>query len=142
MYNADMPDCLFCKIANKEIPSDVVFEDDRVFAFLDINPSSSGHTMVIPKTHANTLSDLPEEEIQPFFSIVKKTVGAIRKSVSPDGFTLGMNYGRAAGQEVDHMHFHIIPRWNDDGGSSLQSVVHNKPSEELSAIAECIKNSF
>ena len=136
-----MDSCLFCKIAKGEIPADKVYEDDAVFAFLDILPRSLGHTMVIPKTHAETLLDLPPELAGPFFESVQKVVGIVNRAISPDAFTLGMNHGRVSGQEVDHMHFHIIPRWAGDGGHSVQSVVSNIPTEDIKIIAEKIRSA-
>lgn len=135
-----MENCLFCKIIKKEIPSEVVYEDDRVFAFLDIHPRSPGHTMVIPKVHAEHLLELPDEEIAPLFTAVKRVQEKIEKAIKPTGYTLGINHGKVSGQEVDHLHFHIIPRWLDDGGKSIHSVVDNPPKEELSEIAERIRN--
>ncbi len=133
-------DCLFCKIVNKEIPGKVVYENDHVLAFLDINPRSTGHSVVIPKVHAKNISELPDGEVQPFFAAVKHVVGLIKESLSPDGFTLGMNYGEVSGQEVDHLHFHIMPRWHGDEGKAIQSVVGSKVEEDLDAIAEKIRN--
>ncbi|MDA1334788.1 MAG: HIT family protein [bacterium] len=133
-------DCLFCKIIAEEILPVKVYEDDIVLAFLDAQPRSPGHTMVIPKKHVENLSELPKEDVGPFFEAVQLVTNKVKKALVPDGFTLGMNYGRVSGQEVDHMHFHIMPRWKGDGGSSLQSVVSNKPTEELEVIAEKIKS--
>jgi histidine triad (HIT) family protein len=121
--------CLFCKIASHKIPAKVIYEDDHVFAFLDIMPRAVGHTMVIPKVHASNILELSQLEIEPLFVAVKHVAGMLSKSLRPNGFTIGMNQGRASGQEVNHLHVHIIPRWNDDGGSAIQSVV-NKPGEE------------
>jgi len=126
-----MVDCLFCKIAQKEIPAEVVFENDTALAFLDIAPRAPGHTMVIPKIHAENLSDLSRGLVGPYFEACQRVTDMIKRALAPDGFTLGMNYGRVAGQEVDHLHFHIMPRWASDGGHSLQSVVSNKPSEDI-----------
>ena len=137
-----MDHCIFCKIAKGEIPSDKVYEDDVVFAFLDIHPRSPGHTMVIPKTHAETMLDLPSEQIGLFFQDVQMLVSIIKKALAPDAFTLGMNHGRVSGQEVDHMHFHIMPRWQGDGGHSIQSVVSNTPKEDVKTIAEKIRKAL
>jgi len=136
-----MDSCIFCKIAKGEIPADKVYEDDTVFAFLDIHPRAPGHTMVIPKTHAETFSDLPTGEVGPFFESTQKIVGMIKRALKPDAFTLGMNHGRVSGQEVDHMHFHIMPRWAGDGGHSVQSVVANTPTEDIKTIAEKIRSA-
>lgn len=137
-----MDQCLFCKIAKGDIPADKVYEDDAVFAFLDIHPRTLGHTIVIPKTHAETLLDLPRAEVGPFFESVQKIVGMIKRALSPDAFTLGMNHGRVSGQEIDHMHFHIMPRWAGDGGHSVQSVVSNIPQEDIKVIAEKIRKEI
>jgi len=137
-----MDTCLFCKIAKGEIPSDKVYEDDTVFAFLDVHPRSPGHTMVIPKTHAETLLDLPKDQVGPFFEDVQMLIGVIKKALAPDAFTLGMNHGRVSGQEVDHMHFHIMPRWAGDGGHSVQSLVTHTPKEDTKTIAEKIRSAL
>ena len=142
MYDTRMNDCLFCKIGAKEIPSEVVHENEHVLAFLDIQPISLGHTVVIPKAHAENISDLPDELVEPYFSAVKLVTDQVKRALSPDGFTLGMNYGRHAGQAIDHVHFHIIPRWEEDGGGSIHSVVQAKPSEQVSVTAERIRNAY
>lgn len=132
------PDCLFCKIAAKTIPAKIVYEDDSVVAFLDITPRAPGHTMVIPKYHAPTLAELPDAEIAPLFGAVKKTAGLLMAGLHPDGITIGVNQGRASGQEVDHLHVHLMPRWHGDGGGAVQSLVHNAPQESLDEIAKKI----
>lgn len=136
-----MTNCIFCKIAQHEISAYVVYEDDHVVAFLDIQPRSPGHTMVIPKQHAENLSALPDAEVAPFFTAVKHVTDIVRSALAPDGFTLGMNYGEASGQEVQHMHFHIMPRWAHDGGGPIQRVVMNKPEEDIAALAEKIRGA-
>lgn len=118
----------------------IVYEDDRALAFLDIMPRALGHTLVVPKIHAATIVDLPESEIQPLFSAVKKVSGLLTKVFAPDGLTLGINQGEASGQVVGHLHVHVLPRFRGDGGDSVQSVVHNPPKEPLEAILRKIKN--
>ncbi|OGZ03964.1 MAG: hypothetical protein A2430_02205 [Candidatus Liptonbacteria bacterium RIFOXYC1_FULL_36_8] len=125
-----MESCLFCKIANKEIKADVVYEDEAAMAVLDIHPRSLGHIFIIPKKHAGSLLDLEEAQIAPVFSAVKKTAVLIKEKTGADGLSIGINTGRAGGQDVDHLHIHIIPRFLNDGGGSIQSVVNNIPSEE------------
>jgi histidine triad (HIT) family protein len=134
-----MKDCLFCKIINGDIPSKKVYEDDNVFAFLDINPKAPGHTMVIPKKHVSNILELQNDLVPGFFISAKKVIKMIYDSLNPDGFTLGFNQGEIAGQEVSHLHFHIIPRFENDGGSCIQGVVDNKPNESLDDIAEKIR---
>jgi histidine triad (HIT) family protein len=132
------PDCLFCKIAAKTIPAKIIYEDDRTIAFLDIMPRSPGHTVVIPKYHAATLVALPDEEIAPLFGAVKKVATLLVSGLRPDGITIGINQGQASGQEVDHLHVHLMPRMQGDGGGSVQSVVHCAPQESLDAIQKKI----
>ncbi len=136
-----MDSCIFCKIGKGEIVAEKVYEDEHVFAFLDIMPRAPGHTMVIPKTHAKSFLELPSASVGPFFEGVQKVLGMVSHALKPDGFTLGMNHGKVSGQEIDHLHFHIMPRWQDDKGHSIQSVVANPPKEDLKSIAAKIKSA-
>lgn len=131
--------CLFCKIIAKKIPAEVVYEDASVIGILDIHPRSPGHTMIIPKAHAETIFEVSDDEVGALFLAVKKMTNMLKKSFNPDGFTIGINHGAASGQEVDHLHIHIIPRWHGDHGSSIHSVVTNPPQESPLVIAEKIK---
>ena len=126
-----MSECLFCKIAVKEIPAQVIYEDDHTLAFLDIMPRTKGHTIVIPKHHAPNILELPDAEVTPLFAAVKKVAEMLSRKLAADGITIGINQGRASGQEVDHLHVHLMPRWHGDGGSAVQSVVNHKPKETL-----------
>ncbi len=135
-----MNDCLFCKIIKKEIPAEVIFESVNTVAFLDITPRAPGHTVVVPKMHATTFLDLPKELVGPFFEDAQIVLSMVKRALAPDAFTLGMNHGRVSGQEIDHMHFHILPRWAADGGHSIQSVVSNMPKEDLKTIGEKIRS--
>lgn len=105
--------CIFCKIVNKEIPTKVVYEDEKTMAFLDVNPRSKGHTLVIPKEHYETFDELPDDEMINLMKTVKKVV-EILKSLNPDGYNILNNNKPAAGQEVPHVHFHVIPRYNEE----------------------------
>ena len=132
------PDCLFCKLVSRQIPGRIVYEDAHTLAFLDVVPRTTGHTMVIPKEHVATLLELPDPEVAPLFAAVKKVAEMMSKNLKPDGITIGMNQGRASGQEVDHLHVHLLPRWHGDGGSAIQSVVHKAPTENLDDIRKQI----
>ncbi len=136
-----MDSCLFCKIADKSIPAAIIYEDDKTIAFLDIHPRSPGHAVVIPKFHAPTIIDLPDAEIGPLFAAVKKVAELLIHSLKPDGVTIGINQGRASGQEVDHLHVHLMPRWHNDGGGAVQSLVNNKPKETVEEMRKKIANS-
>lgn len=108
-------DCIFCKIAAKQISSTVVFEDEVVFAFLDIGPISDGHTLVIPKEHINGFDSCPAQLLGDICSRLGRIAAAIQKALNADGYNVLCNNGRAAGQVVEHLHFHIIPRKTGDG---------------------------
>ncbi len=127
-------DCLFCDIASKKIPALVLYEDEKTMAFLDIHPLAPGHTVVIPKSHAENILKLDENSVAQLFSTVRKMVGVLKESLGPEGFTIGINHGRTAG--IDHLHIHIMPRWLDDKGGSIHSVVNNPPKESLESIRE------
>ncbi len=134
-------DCVFCKIINKEIGSEIVYEDENAVGVLDIHPRSPGHVMALPKFHAENILDLPDEKIEGVFLAVKKITGILKKTFNPDGFTIGINHGKASGQAVDHLHIHIMPRWHSDGGGSIHSVVNNPTEESLEEIARKIKEN-
>lgn len=134
-------DCLFCKIGKKEIPAEMVYENEHAFAILDINPVSPGHTMVISKTHAKDLPELPKDEVGPLFEGVKMVLDKIQKALKPDGFTIGINQGSVSGQVVDHLHIHLIPRFAGDNGKSVHFVVMNPPRESLPEIAKKIREA-
>ena len=134
-------DCLFCKIIAKKIPAEVMYEDAYALGFLDVHPRAPGHTMIIPKAHAENILDLPEAEVAPLFSAVRHMTNVLQKVFQPDGFTIGINHGKASGQAVEHLHIHIIPRWHTDQGNSIHSVVNNPPQESLAAIAQKIRKS-
>ncbi len=124
-----MNDCLFCKIVAKEIPAAVIYEDAAALAILDIHPKSWGHAVILPKRHAPTILDMPEGELGPLFTAVSKIVAAEQKALHPDGFTIGVNHGEAAGQAIPHLHIHVLPRFRNDGGGSIHTIV-DKPGLE------------
>ena len=110
-----MEDCIFCKIVRGEIPSENLFENDTCLSFLDIMPSNKGHALVIPKEHYETLVDIPDEDLKDLMIAVKKVALALKKALDFDGFNIFMNNKKVAGQLVPHAHFHILPRFDNDG---------------------------
>jgi histidine triad (HIT) family protein len=136
-----MDNCIFCKIVKGDIKAEKVYEDDHAVAFLDVHPIAPGHTLVIPKHHAPMLTAVEDDEIGPFFLVAKKVAGMLTAALTPDGFTMGINQGSVSGQSVDHLHFHLIPRWHGDNGKSIHSVVSNEPKERIEVIAEKIRNT-
>jgi len=108
-------DCVFCKMVAGQVPVVKIYEDDTVLAFLDIGPISDGHTLVIPKQHFERLHECPAELLGRVSSRLGKIAGAVAAAMNSDGYNLLCNNGRAAGQLVEHVHFHIIPRNAGDG---------------------------
>ena len=104
-----MSECVFCKIARKEAPASIVYEDEQVVAFLSSRPVNVGHTLVIPKKHYGNIYDIPEEEAGYLFKIVKKIAHAVKDATGTEGIRIVQNNGEAAGQVVFHLHVHIIP---------------------------------
>ena len=108
-------DCIFCRMAVNQVPVIKLYEDDVVLAFLDIGPLSDGHTLVIPKQHFEKLDQCPAELLGQICSRLGKIAKAVSSAMSSEGYNLLCNNGRAAGQLVKHLHFHIIPRNAGDG---------------------------
>jgi histidine triad (HIT) family protein len=110
-----MDDCVFCKIVKGEIPATKIYEDEIALAFLDIFPVSPGHTLVIPKEHYENFLAIPEETLRGVISASQKVAKAVVKGTGAEGFNFTQNNGKVAGQAVNHLHFHIIPRVEGDG---------------------------
>lgn len=135
--------CIFCKIVNGEIPAKIVYEDDTSIAFLDIAPCAEGHTVVIPKTHFAHFTDMDATDAGKLFASVNKVAKAVEKALDADGSNIGLNNKEAAGQEVPHVHIHIIPRKEGDGGSAIQSIIQQNPkTDNLDDLKEKIKSCF
>jgi len=105
-------DCIFCKINKKEIPSYTIYEDDDFRAFLDINPITNGHTLLVPKKHYENMFELEEEMIPKIYNVAKKINEIFKEKLNSEGFTLIQNNGH--GQDVKHYHLHLIPRYSHD----------------------------
>lgn len=132
-----MEDCIFCKIANGEIPSHKIYEDEHSLAFLDITPANNGHTLVVPKKHFTNIFEIDDETLSEIMKTVKKVATALGKY--SEGVNVLQNNNSAAGQVVNHFHFHIIPRFPNDG------VLKYWPTKEYgegeaAKVAEEIKN--
>lgn len=108
-------ECTFCKVISGEIPSYKLYENDEILAFLNIFPVNSGHALVIPKDHIENIYGLPDETLCRVIIAVKKVAIALKHALDADGINLEMNNESAAGQEIDHAHIHVIPRFKDDG---------------------------
>jgi histidine triad (HIT) family protein len=110
-----MNDCIFCAIVTGESPSLRVTESESAIAFLDVNPASFGHSLVIPKRHADDIWDLSAEDGGATWSLVQETAARLRAKLNPDGMTLFQANRRAGWQDVYHFHVHVVPRWTNDG---------------------------
>ncbi len=108
-------DCIFCKMAAGEVPVTKIFEDDAVLAFLDIAPLSDGHTLLIPKQHCRSVHECPSDVLAAVASRLGEVARAVAVAMNAQGYNVLSNNGRAAGQVVEHLHFHIIPRHIGDG---------------------------
>ncbi len=110
-----MSDCLFCKIVSGQVPSAKIYEDDDIFAFLDINPCRPGHALVVPKLHVATLFDLPLDRASTLMAALQRLGKAVMEATDATGLNVCQNNFEDAGQTVFHVHWHLIPRHKDDG---------------------------
>lgn len=136
-----MTDCIFCKIVAAEIPASIVYEDEDVLAFLDIRPFNHGHVLVVSKEHVRNLLDAHEDVLQKLITASQKIARGITTAFGADGITLKMNSERAGGQDVFHIHIHIVPRYENDG---LFPPTQHKTYEgnEMNEVATKIKNAI
>ena len=103
--------CVFCRIIARETPADIVFEDARTLAFLDIHPAGEGHTLIVPKTHVETIWDVSDEDWDAVWDTSRRMARSIREAFHPDGLYVRQANGRLGGQEIMHLHVHLIPRY-------------------------------
>ena len=125
-------DCLFCKIINKEIPSSIIYEDRDVLAFLDINPTTNGDTLIIPKKHYKDFLEVPNEILVKMYEVAQKLYPMYKEKLHCDGITISHNTDY--GQEIKHFHIHFIPRYKDDGVRHLANKEMLKNIEEIHEI--------
>lgn len=130
-------DCIFCKIANGEIPSKTLYEDEDFRVILDLGPATKGHALILPKDHAANLYELPEETAGKAMILAKKMAMRMRDKLKCDGFNLVQNNGEVAGQTIIHFHIHLIPRYTDDG-QRINWKAGEASQEELEAIKNLI----
>ena len=130
-------DCIFCKIANGEIPSRTLYEDKLFRVILDLAPATRGHALILPKEHADNLYELPEETAAAVMVLAKKLAFAMRERLSCDGLNLVQNNGEAAGQTVSHFHLHMIPRYVNDG-QTLGWAPGEPAEEELDEVKKTL----
>jgi len=139
----DPKECLFCRIVKGEIPSKKVYEDTNTFAFLDINPRNPGHTLIITKKHFETLFDMPDAEGSKLFLSMRKVANLVKNGTKAHGLSVCQNNGSAAGQVVAHIHFHLIPRFLNEGPAAVEAMLPVKKMDDntLDKIAATIKGA-
>ncbi len=137
-------DCIFCSIVAGDVPSRTVAETDEAIAFLDVNPLAPGHTLVVPKGHFETVEAMPADARSAVFDLLAELTPQVEGAVDADASNLGVNNGPAAGQEIPHVHGHIIPRFTGDGGGPIHRVAGSPPDlsdDELDDIAGRIRDA-
>jgi histidine triad (HIT) family protein len=137
-----MSECIFCQIIRKQAPASIVYEDERVVAFLSKHPVNEGHTLVVPKRHFENIYEISEEDAAYLFRIVKRVAHAVRESTDTEGIRIVQNNGEAAGQVVFHLHVHVIPMAPNDGfihGKAFRDHTNSRSSDALEMDAQKIK---
>ena len=132
--------CIFCKIVNNQIPSKIIFENDLCLAFLDISPISKGHTIIVPKRHYDNIEDISEQDLASIFKVVKKIATIIHQKLNIDGYNILQNNYKAAGQEINHFHVHIIPRNTNDDRFRVKIPRNQASEEELDKVLNILKS--
>lgn len=130
-------DCIFCKIANGEIPSKTLYEDEQFRVILDLGPATKGHALILPKNHFANLYELPDETAGKVMQLAKKMATQMTEKLGCDGFNLVQNNGETAGQTVFHFHLHLIPRYENDG-QKIGWTPGSPSQEELEEIKNTI----
>jgi histidine triad (HIT) family protein len=126
-----MSDCLFCRIVAGEIPSHKIYEDDNVLAFLDIYPKTKGHTLVIPKQHAENIFDIPKERLVQVMAVAQQIAKKMPAALGAEGVNFYQSNGSVAQQEIMHYHMHIIPRYQDAQHISFATEYKEKDFEDI-----------
>ena len=143
--NNNNNNCIFCKIANGSISANIIDQNNRAIAFLDAFPLSSRHTLIIPKSHYSKVQDMNKEDSSDVFNLLWKLSGAVEEAAGVNASTIAIHNGKAAGQEVPHVHIHVIPRTTGDGAGPVHSMFKKRPntsSKELNLMLEKIKKEL
>lgn len=134
-----MTNCIFCKIVAGTIPSTKLYEDEDVLAFMDIGPLVHGHALVIPKTHHNLLADTPDDVLAKVIAVVRRIARAQQEGLGADGVNIHQANRSVAGQVVPHLHFHVVPRFANDGHHWNWTPHPYADQSEVTALAERIR---
>jgi histidine triad (HIT) family protein len=139
------PNCIFCKIIAGEIPAKVIIENEKAMALLDAFPLAAGHTIVIPKSHYTKVQQMSEQDAMAVFNIIWKLAGAVETGSQVNASTIAIHNGSEAGQEVPHVHAHIVPRKSGDGAGAIHSMFKIKPKlspQEMDSLSERIASNL
>jgi histidine triad (HIT) family protein len=139
------PNCVFCKIIAGDISAKVIMQNEKAMALLDAFPLAPGHTLVIPKSHYAKLQQMSEQDARAVFEIVWKLAGAVETGSQVNASTIAIHNGSEAGQEVPHVHVHIVPRKIDDGAGAIHSMFKVKPKlspQEMDSLCERIASNL
>ncbi len=137
-----MSDCIFCKIVAGEIPCTRVYEDEQTLVFMDIGPIIKGHLLVIPKQHHDPITETPDEVLSHLIAVVKKIAAAQKKALKCDGCNIIQNNGACSGQAVPHLHFHVIPRFENDGHTWNWAAKKYDDMQEMKRLAEAVTSAL
>ncbi len=140
-----MASCIFCAIANGDVPCANLYEDGRVFAFLDINPLAPGHTLLVPKRHAARLEDCDAKDVAALVEATKRLLPILARETGHPDATVAINNGPGAGQEVAHLHLHLVPRKKGDGYGPIHALFpdrHKADPEELHDLAVRVQKAL
>jgi histidine triad (HIT) family protein len=133
-------DCLFCGIVAGDVPAQIVDSDEHTVAFMDINPATRGHALVVPRTHSTDLMDVADEDLERTMLAVRRLVTKMEAALEPDGFNVLNACRPAAWQTIFHFHLHVIPRYEDDP-LKLPWIPRGAPEEEIAAVADRIRGA-
>jgi len=139
------PNCIFCKIANGNIPSRIIMQNERAMALLDAFPLAAGHTLVIPKSHYALIQDMSREDALAVFEIMWKVTDAVESGSNVSASIIAIHNGKEAGQEVPHVHVHVVPRKSSDGAGPIHSMFRSKPklsAQEMDSFQEEITGNL
>ena len=139
------PNCIFCKIIAGKIPSRVIMQNEKAMALLDAFPLAAGHSLVIPKSHYAKVQEMSEQDAKALFEIVWKLVGAVETGSEVNASTIAIHNGSEAGQEVPHVHAHIVPRKGGDGAGAIHSMFKIKPKlspQDMDSLCERIASNL
>ncbi|MBP9996903.1 MAG: HIT family protein [Lachnospiraceae bacterium] len=129
--------CIFCKLANGDIPTNAIYEDDEFKVILDMGAATRGHALILPKDHYKNIYELPEDKVAKAFTLAKRMTETMTEKLNADGFNLVQNNNEVAGQTVFHFHIHLIPRYHGDGQN-----ISWKPGEPTAEELQEIKQLF